>query len=78
MDIYQGGSFIIKVLVCDDDQIVTNKVQKLLTEILEQYSFKFDIQAYNDGRLAMESKEIYDIAIVDIEMPYMYQDSFSE
>lgn len=62
---------MIKVLVCDDDQIVTNKVQKLLTEIQEQYSFKFDIQAYNDGRLAMESKEIYDIAIVDIEMPYI-------
>lgn len=71
MDIYRGGSFMIKVLICDDDQIVTNKVQKLLTEIQEQYSFKLDIQAYNDGLLAMESKKIYDIAIVDIEMPYI-------
>lgn len=60
---------MIKVLVCDDDQIVTNKVQKLLTEIQDKYGFELDIQSYNDGRLAIESNEIYDIAIVDIEMP---------
>lgn len=60
---------MIKVLVCDDDRIITDKVQQLLTIIQEQYIFELDIETYNDGRLAMESKEIYDIAIVDIEMP---------
>ena len=60
---------MIKVLVCDDDRIITEKVQQLLTIVQEQYSFELDIKTYNDGRLAMESKEIYDIAIVDIEMP---------
>lgn len=69
MDVYQGGIFVIKVLVCDDDRIITDKVQQLLTIIQEQYIFELDIETYNDGRLAMESKEIYDIAIVDIEMP---------
>ena len=60
---------MIKVLVCDDDRIITEKVQQLLTIVQEQYSFELDIKTYNDGRLAMESEEIYDIAIVDIEMP---------
>ena len=60
---------MIKVLVCDDDKIIIEKVQQLLTFIQEQYSFELDIKTYNDGLLAMESKETYDIAIVDIEMP---------
>ncbi len=60
---------MIKVLVCDDDKIITDKVQQLLTDIQEQYRFEVDIQSYNDGLLAMDSKEIYDIAIVDIELP---------
>ena len=60
---------MFKVLVCDDDKIITDKVQHLLADIQKQYNFEFDIQTYNDGRLAMESKETYDIAIVDIEMP---------
>lgn len=60
---------MIKVLVCDDDKIITDKVQQLLTDIQEQYRFEVDIQSYNDGLLAMDSKEIYDIAIVDIEIP---------
>ena len=60
---------MIKVLVCDDDKIIIEKVQQLLTIIQEQYSFELDIKTYNDGLLAMESKETYDIAIVDIEMP---------
>ena len=60
---------MIKVLVCDDDKIITDKVQQLLTDIQEQYRCEVDIQSYNDGLLAMDSKEIYDIAIVDIELP---------
>ena len=30
---------MIKVLVCDDDRIITEKVQQLLTIVQEQYSF---------------------------------------
>ena len=53
---------MIKVLVCDDDRIITEKVQQLLTIVQEQYSFELDIKTYNDGLLAMESKETYDIS----------------
>ena len=60
---------MIKVLVCDDDKMITDKVQSLLDDIQELYSFELDIQIYNDGQSAMDKKEIYDIAIVDIEMP---------
>lgn len=69
---------MIKVLVCDDDKGITEKVQQMLTIIQEQYGCELDIQTYNDGRLAIESNEIYDIAIVDIEMPDVDGLSLSE
>ena len=60
---------MIKVLVCDDDKNITDKIQKLLADIQKQYSFEIDIVAVNDAQLVMKSKELYDISIVDIEMP---------
>lgn len=60
---------MIKVLVCDDDKIITDKVKHLLDDIQEKYSFELDIQINNDGQSVMDKNEIYDIAIVDIEMP---------
>ena len=69
---------MIKVLVCDDDKRITDKVQKLLANIQEQYSFELDIESYNDGRLVMKNIEMYDIAIVDIEMPDVDGLSLSE
>ena len=60
---------MIKVLVCDDDKIITNKVNELLVSIQEKYHFELNIQIYNDGQSVMENNETYDIAIVDIEMP---------
>lgn len=60
---------MIKVLVCDDDKIITNKVNELFASTQEKYSFELNIQIYNDGQSVMENNETYDIAIVDIEMP---------
>ncbi len=60
---------MIKVLVCDDEKIITDKVQNLLADIQKQYSIEIDIVAVNDVLLVMKSNESYDIAIVDIEMP---------
>ena len=60
---------MFKVLVCDDDKIITDKVQHLLADIQKQYNFEFDIQIFNDGQSIMKNDEVFDIAIVDIEMP---------
>lgn len=60
---------MIKVLVCDDDKIITDKVKHLLDDIQEKYSFELDIQISNDGQSVMKNDEVFDIAIVDIEMP---------
>ena len=60
---------MIKVLVCDDDKMITDKVKHLLDDIQEQYSFELDIQIYNDGQSVIKDNEVFDIAIVDIEMP---------
>lgn len=60
---------MIKVLVCDDDKIITDKVKHLLDDIQENYSFELDIQISNDGQSVIKNNEVFDIAIVDIEMP---------
>lgn len=60
---------MIKVLVCDDDKIITDKVKHLLDDIQEKYSFELDIQISNDGQSVIKNNEVFDIAIVDIEMP---------
>lgn len=56
---------MIKVLVCDDDKMITDKVKHLLNDIQEQYSFELNIQIYNDGQSVMKENEVFDIAIAD-------------
>ena len=50
---------MIKVLVCDDDKMITDKVKHLLNDIQEQYSFELNIQIYNDGQSVMKENVRY-------------------
>lgn len=60
---------MLKVLICDDDVNITNKVLLLINEIKTKGRWKFDITVGNSGEFVMKEKSYYDIAIVDIEMP---------
>lgn len=60
---------MLKVLICDDDVNITNKVFLLINEIKNKNHWKFDITVQNSGEFIMYEKSYYDIAIVDIEMP---------
>lgn len=60
---------MLKVLICDDDVNITNKVLLLINEIKTKGRWKFDITVRNSGEFVMKEKSYYDIAIVDIEMP---------
>lgn len=60
---------MLKVLVCDDDEFVTSKVKELLCKIRNSNHIDFEIDIRNCGNFINTTSAIYDIAIVDIEMP---------
>lgn len=62
---------MIRVLVCDDDSFVTDRVQGIINEIKSSYSFELDVNISNDAKTEAEFEEMYDIAVLDIDMPYV-------
>lgn len=56
---------MIKIAICDDDLIILNQTKKLI----EDYKKKdFDIYVYKSGEELLESKSIFDIIFLDIDM----------
>lgn len=60
---------MLRVLVCDDDINITNQVKSLLDKVKESNNLEFETIVYNDSSFFHDDKTIFDIAIVDIEMP---------
>lgn len=59
---------MLKVLICDDDKNITDKVFVLVNEIKSKFRLDFEISVKNNGEFVLHEKPYYDIAIVDIEM----------
>ena len=60
---------MIKVLVCDDDSFVTDRVKAIIDEINTNYSFGLDVTVTADAKTQYDKNEMYDIAVLDIDMP---------
>lgn len=60
---------MIKVLVCDDDSFVAEKVKGFIDEIKNNYNFGLNITVTTDAKAQSEKNEMYDIAVLDIDMP---------
>ena len=60
---------MINILVCDDNENITDEVYKLLKYIEQKSKNEFNIDVKNRGDFIFSSNKSYDIAIVDIEMP---------
>lgn len=59
----------MKILICDDDINIVNHINSNLQKFIQKNKIKMDINTFTDSKLAFESKQTYDIAFVDIEMP---------
>lgn len=59
----------MKILVCDDDQNIVNRINTILKHISNERKLIFDITTYNLGDKVCKDKNKYDIAFIDIEMP---------
>lgn len=65
---------MLEIAVCDDDIIVTGKVEKLLEKIGQKYNVQMSIEVFWDGDELVESiksGERFDIIYLDIEMKRM-------
>ncbi len=60
---------MVNILICDDDKLITHRLNKLLRDIQNKYNFNFNIDTKYSGDSAVDTDLIYDIAIIDIEMP---------
>lgn len=60
---------MIKILLCDDDIRILKRVTKLISKIQSNYKIGFEIDMKNNGNFVFSNDAVYDIAIVDIEMP---------
>lgn len=60
---------MIKVLICDDDTTITQKVYKLIDHFSKKHKIQFDVFCENSSENILKNAKTYDIAIIDIEMP---------
>lgn len=60
---------MIKILICDDETNITQYVYRLVKKFDKKYKIQFDITTENLSENIVKKGEIYDIAIIDVEMP---------
>ena len=60
---------MINVLIVDDDISIRQQLFKLLLNIQKKYRLELNTEIKNCGDSVIKNNNLYDIAIVDIEMP---------
>lgn len=58
--------------ICDDEKFFVNKLEDKVTEFCKQKMLPFQVRSYNNSKFLLEDIEggmIYDIFLLDIEMP---------
>lgn len=54
----------LKIAICDDEEIICNKIR----EQLKLINSSFDITIFNSGEQLLDSKNTFDLILLDIEM----------
>ncbi len=61
----EGGIIVMKIAICDDEQIFRDTLYKKLVK----YNKTFEIKEFRTGRELIDSRIKFDIIFLDIEMP---------
>ncbi|MBQ4523733.1 MAG: response regulator transcription factor [Lachnospiraceae bacterium] len=62
----------MRILICDDDDLIINQLQKYLSDFFDQASLKCpEIVTFSDGESLLSDTGEKDILFLDIEMPGM-------
>lgn len=57
------------MLICDDDKNTTSQIYQLVKNFDKKHKIQFEITTENVSENVLKKEAIYDIAIIDIEMP---------
>lgn len=58
----------MKILICDDEQQYIDKLKKHIEEFMRCHCANFEIHTANNSMSVVNSKEIYQLAFLDIQM----------
>lgn len=59
---------VINALICDDEQKYIDEISTFLDGYCYDHSLTYKVDTFTDGQLAINSKKIYNIAFLDIEV----------
>lgn len=66
---YSGGKFMLRVIICDDDSLLLQKIEHIINEILESLEIKARIHTYsNADQISNHILSSCDIALLDIDI----------
>lgn len=60
---------MIKIAICDDDQRFINNVKQHLDFYSNENNVSFQVFEYSNGLELLNSRDIFNIALLDVEMP---------
>ena len=60
---------IIKVAICDDEELVRQDLIRVLQRVLEKEQFFYEIYAFSSGAELLGSKEDIQLLFLDMDMP---------
>lgn len=64
-----GGIILIDILICDDDSVIIERINKLILAWGKSQNIDFNIDKQTSGDFILKKSHRYDIAFIDIEMP---------
>lgn len=60
---------MIKIAVCDDEEIFLNKIKKILKEIAKNNNIEMVVRTYTNGMELLEKSEDIELFLLDVRMP---------
>lgn len=58
----------MRILICDDEECYIQPLRKCLEQYMAEHSIPFDITELSQPQIVLTSKEVFDIAFLDIQM----------
>lgn len=62
---------ILKIGICDDEQIILNQLERILIDCIQKLSIKAEIISFHSGKELLHKISELDVVFLDINMPEM-------
>ena len=62
---------MLKIGICDDQEILRNKLHEIVCECLSELKMEAEIYIYSSGKEVISDSKKLDLLFLDIEMPEM-------